>query len=344
MPVECRGRYVDKAGDEIDRGNRQMLVRRRFLHGAVLFGAQAVWPIGALANDRPAGSKSGNRPSASDPLGDLAYPDKGDRAPPPRNFSSNHNYFIYGGGVPIRSLRVTVEATEDMLAPTGLNMQLNCCSPAGARAVYQQYCMGIDPKHETRLGWSNENFPSTEYRWELHTKFATPCDVPDPTQQNCKGDIFNMHGVVGFFPAVTNRIPAGCKLIYELIDKPDGTIVGATYSFENAAGKRTSSGPQLIESFKLHRIDTPVAAGACTPIYALQMNIVGLNGGAHTTLGSGAGRITYESVTPLTPLGEHPATAAAPNVYTAESSNIVYAELSAQPKEKIVQKFRTKPE
>ncbi|HLY54077.1 MAG TPA: hypothetical protein VKS60_00885 [Stellaceae bacterium] len=303
-----------------------MVTRRHFMEGAALFGAAALWPIRALAKPNP--------------LADLAYPDLSTLSPPPKNFSSNHNYYIYGGGQPIRGLVVTIEATEDMVSPIGLNMQLNCYSPAGANNIYQQYCMGFDPKHETRLGWSNECFPSKDYRWRLHTRFNRPCGGTNPTEDTCKGDLFNMHGVVGFFPAMTNRLPAGAKLIYELVDKPDGTIIGATYSFVNAQGKKTSTGQQLIATFSLDGVNRHVDADGCAPILALQMNIVGLNNGAHATLGSGAGSIVYQATTPLTALGQQPSGIASHDIFTAESSNIVYAQLGTPAQQKIVQKFR----
>ena len=276
------------------------LSRRGFVHGAGLMAAGALAPYAAdAAND------AGKEPD--------------ELAPPLPNFSSNHNYIIYGGGQPIRGFIVTIEVAEDIDAPTGLNLQLNCHSPAGA---------------------SNENFPSREYRWVLHNRHGLPCRVPDPTEQTCKGDIFNMHGVVGFFPRITNRLPAGAKLIWELIDNGDGAIVGAQYSFVNPQGKKTSTGPQLIKTFKLDGGMANVEADAVAQIYALQMNIVGLNNGAHAQLGSGAGSITYQAAGTLTPLTKEPPDLAARNTFTAETSNIKYQQVSALPQQMMIQNFR----
>ena len=276
------------------------LSRRGFVHGAGLMAAGALAPYAAdAAND------AGKEPD--------------ELAPPPPNFSSNHNYIVYGGGQPIRGFIVTIEVAEDIDAPTGLNLQLNCYSPAGA---------------------SNENFPSREYRWVLHNRHGLPCRVPDPTEQTCKGDIFNMHGVVGFFPRITNRLPAGAKLIWELIDNGDGAIVGVQYSFVNPQGKKTATGPQLIKTFKLDGGMANVDADAVAPIYALQMNIVGLNNGARAQLGSGAGSITYQAAGTLTPLTKEPPDLAARNTFTAETSNIKYQQVGALPQQKIIQNFR----
>lgn len=305
-----------------------MIARRGFIIGGGAIAARALSPLEALAQ-------------APATPNELHLVDRSVLEPPPANFSSNHNYFIHAGGQPIRGLSVTIAVTEDLDAPTGLNMQLNCNSADGATCVYQQYCMGIDPKFKTRLGWSNENFPSREFRWVLHQKHDLPCGAArNPTEESCKGDIFNMHGVVGFFPRITNRVPAGSKLVWELIENPDGAIAGASYSFVNPDGKKTSSGPQLIKSFRLEGGKANVDPDAMVPILSLQMNIVGLNGGAHTQLGSGAGSIIYQAMTPLVPSGKQPQKTAAHGVFTAESSNINYAELAAQPKMKVVQRFR----
>jgi hypothetical protein len=44
---------------------------------------------------------------------------------------------------------------------------------------------------------------------------------------------------------------ARAKLVWELIDNGDGAIVGAQYLFVNPQGKKTTTGPQLIRTFKL---------------------------------------------------------------------------------------------
>jgi len=235
-----------------------------------------------------------------------------------------------------------VVATEDLDASDGgLNFQLNGYSPASPdpTAVWQQFCIGIDPKHETRLGWSNETFPSKQYRWQLHQTVGRSCGVPDPTENTCKGDIYNQHGVIGSFPEMTNRLPAGCKLIHELIDQGDGIVVASRYGFVDAHGRKTNTPPQLITTFSLDGASGDVPAQAQAPVLAFQLNIVGLNGGKHATMRTGAGRIIYEASTPLTAVGRQPQDTAAHGVSTAETSNLVYAELAAQPRTRLVQNF-----
>lgn len=293
-----------------------MLQRRDFIRGA---GLVAV--VGAFA-----------------PLRVFA----GDIAKPPADFASNHNYYIYGGGQPIRGLKVTIDVTEDVIAPTGLNMQLNAYSPKDANCVYQQFCMGMSPKHENRLGWSNENFPSPDWRMTLYNEHHHNCgQVANPTPATCKGDIFNVNtGEVAVSPAMTNRLPAGCQLTWELFSGPEGSVIGSQYSF-SFDGKTGSSGRQMIDKFPFDGFSDTVGPKSMAPILAFQMNIVGLNGGAHAQLGGGAGSITYEATTPLEPRGTAPEGLAAAKTNTGETSNVTYAKLRAGPSQRIVQGFGT---
>jgi hypothetical protein len=266
---------------------------------------------------------------------------------PPQNFSSNNNYFMYGGGKPIRGLRVTIDVDQDIVAPQGMSMQLNCNSPANANSVYQQYVTNFDPNKWATLGivWIMENFPSQSSRWHLHNTIGFPCNTKKPTQQTCSGNLFNYPSFprtpFARFPVPSNRVPAGFKIIYELVDDAGGAIIGAKYTVVDNRGRKKSTGPHLIHRLKYAGMQRLVGPEGVAPILAFQMNLVGLGSGLHTTLNSGAGRITYEATTTLTAEGS---LAGLSSVYqgtpgTAESSNIVYSPLPAGSKRTIVQKF-----
>jgi len=264
-------------------------------------------------------------------------------ATPPADFSSNHNYYISGGGQPIRGLKVTLEFSETLNAPTGINMQLNAYGAEGDNAVYQQYCMGLSPKDPSELGWSNENFPSPDWRWTLHGRGVHDCGKADatPSEQNCKGDIFNVNtNKVGDFPAMDNQVPARSKLTWELLDGPDGKIVGAIYSCESG-GVSHSSHKQMIDTFPYNGFSKTVGLDSMSPILAFQMNIVALNGGRTAHFNGGAGRIIYEAQTPLTALGTAPDGISASRTNTGEKSNVTYANLPAAPSQRLVQGFGT---
>jgi hypothetical protein len=280
-------------------------------------------------------------------LGGLVLPASGlagPTAPPPPGFASNLNYYIYGGGQPIQGLKVTLEFTDALHAPTGINMQLNAYAGAGDHAVYQQYCMGLSPRDPTKLGWSNENFPAPDWRWTLHQRGVHDCgpqDVNPVKKADCKGDIFNVNtDKVGAFPAMDNEIPAGAKLTWELINGPDGKVVGAIYSCD-AGGVSHSSQQQLIDTFPYDGVSQHVGLDSMSPIYAFQMNIVALNGGRHADFGGGAGRIIYEAQTPLSARGSVPPGLAASKTHTGESSNVTYATLPQAPSTRLVQGFGT---
>ena len=302
-----------------------MLKRRKFIQGVGTAAAAALGPFPAVA--APVSPVNGYQPPALDL--DLTYRDTVHLAPPPNPFASNHNYFIYGGGQPIRGLVVTIEVTEDIVAPQGLGMQLNAYSPTGANCKWQQYTTGFNPSKSAKLtiGWGLENWASADYQTFLIETLGQP-----------KGNnIFNVNGTIGTFPAPSDRIPAGYKIRYELLydaNDPGGAIIGANYTVRDKHWYKTT-GPRDILAYKVAKTDQPVPKGALAPIVALQLNLVGRTNGEQTFVRTGAGTITYEATGPLTPQGKHPRTAAYLGGFTAESSHIRYAELGSFPSRRI---------
>ncbi len=66
--------------------------------------------------------------------------------PPSAGLKSNHNYYLYNDGKPIRDLVVTVEITKDVVCDDiGFHVQLNANSPLDAQTNWQQYVMGFHP-------------------------------------------------------------------------------------------------------------------------------------------------------------------------------------------------------
>jgi len=267
----------------------------------------------------------------------------GQTAKPPHNFSSNNNYFIWGGGQPIVGLVVTVEVTEDMVAPTAMSMQLNGSGMTTADCDYQQYVTNFDPTVSPTLmvQASMENWPSTPFRWQLNQSIGLSCGSSrHPTEATCGqgSDLFNEHWNVGGSSGPGDRLPAGYKIKYELLSDPaSGAITGAIYSLIDNHSHKQSTGPLHIDKFKYSGTNTTVGPQAMAPIYVVQMNFAGKNGGSYTQLTSGAGRIVYEAKTQLTPRGTLPA--GLNGTHTLESSNVVYSELDAAPSYKIVQNF-----
>jgi hypothetical protein len=330
-----------------------MIKRRDFMTGVGLVVANSVVPFAALAGAATAIAEAGIPvPSANLPA-DLRFSDLANLASPPHKFDSNHNYFIYGGGQPIRGLVVTIEVTEDIVAPIGMSFQLNAYSPANARTVYQQYSTGVDPGASSHLteaarklyiNWSIDNWPSKDYRWSLRQRHLKPCDsATETSEKTCTGDLVNVRGPLGVFQSQPDRVPKGYKIRHELLyDSSDqsGAVIGVHFSVTDDRGRVTNTDPKYIRSTNFDRTKRQTEARAMVPILALQLNAVGLSNGHYMHITSGAGTITYEATTPLTAEGSQPSTMAAQRVFTKESSNIRYALLGTGSSSKIVQKFR----
>jgi hypothetical protein len=263
---------------------------------------------------------------------------QGDQPPSPDALASNHNYYLYGGGQAIHSLVVTVDVTEELFAPDGLGMQLNGYGPQGAGAGWQQYVVGVN--HEQgqplRLGWSIENWPSTALREKLERTVHLKSD-----------DLFNVHaqdvGQHPSFQAPGRHVPAGYRIRGELLsdaNDPEGLITSAIYSITDNHGRTWSSGPRKILDFKYNGTNARVTREALASLFAFQFNIVGTNGGRYMFIESGAGTITYEALTPMTPQFQQPKNVSFQGHFTAEMSNFRYGELEGTPSRKIVQSFR----
>ena len=261
-----------------------------------------------------------------------------EQTPPPDALGSNHNYYLFGGGEPIRGLTVTIDVTEEIFAPDGVGMQLNGYGPAGAGAMWQQYVVGLnhEPTGPLTLGWSIENWPSKELREKLERTVHLKSE-----------DLFNVHvqdyGSAPTFPAPPRRLPAGYRIRWELLTDagdPQGLIIGAIYSITDNHGHTYSSGPRKILDFNYHDTKARVTREALSALDAFDLNIVGTNGGRYMFIESGAGTITYESATPMTPQFQQPKSVSGQNIVTAELSNFRYGVLAAQPAKKFVQTFR----
>ena len=150
-----------------------MVDRRTFLQGAGALAAPAIWP--AAPSIWPAAALADDAPK---PAGLV----------PPRDggLQGNVNYFIGADGKPIRGLVVTIEVTEDIVAPNGMGMQLNAYSPKGSNSNWQQYVTAFgSPKVPTfEIGSGIENWPTKDYAQTLLARDLVPLG----------NNIFNFHG------------------------------------------------------------------------------------------------------------------------------------------------------
>ena len=303
-----------------------MFMRRRVIQG---LGLMAALPGAASA-----------RPSHPDGAGGGAGAG-GALAPPPAHFVSNHNYTMCAATPEIRGLKVTVHVEEDIVAPTGMSFQLNVHSPKASDCYWQQYMLRVMPVagKGLQIGWSIENWGTKAFVDQLIGANAMTCRPSSLVGGSCENQPVVNEGDDAFatYASVANdTIPAGYKLRFELVDDASGKVNAVKFTVTPKGGKDTTSGALLLTSYPLfratnknkHAPDTVLAANA-----GFQMEIVGFNKGASTVMSSGKGKIVYEATTPLHPVGDFG------EVQTAESSNLVYAELPAAPNKKVVQKF-----
>ena len=160
-------------------------------------------------------------------------------------------------------------------------------------------------------------------------------------------DLFNVnakaYGPLPTFGAPGGRLPAGYRLRWELLSEandPEGLIVGAIFSFTDNHGKTWSERPAQDTGLQLQphrRAGHARGAGSHDDI---RTNIVGVTNGLYMFIESGAGTITYEASTPMTPQFQQPKTVSAQGIFTAEASNVQYGELDHAPSRKLVQTFR----
>jgi hypothetical protein len=295
-----------------------MIRRREFVQGAGWLALQTLSPGAA---------------SAADPVPET------ERAPPPDALASNHNYFLFAGGQPIRGLVVTLDVTEEISAPDGFSIQLNGYGPPGAGCIWQQYIVGVshDPSQPLTLEWIIENWPSKE----LHEKLVRTAGMKD------HNDLFNVsakaYGPPPTFAARAGRLPAGYRLRWELLtdaNDPDGLATGAIFSFTDNHGKTWSSGPRKILDFDYNHTKVRVTREALAALTAFEVNIVGRTNGLYAFIESGAGTITYQATTPMTPQFQQPKNVSDQGGFTAEGSNVRYGELAGTPDKKFVQTFR----
>ena len=227
---------------------------------------------------------------------------------------SNHNYFLEENGNSILNLSVTVNIDVDLVSSANAwSMQLNGYSASGDVTGWQQYVVYINPGG-TELVARIDN-------WDSSLNELIRTDV-------------NLAGLPG------TTLPAGYAVTIKLNNDSSGNITGATYSATNNKGQSIGTVTTNIVGQTLRTTKKAATSANLAPIRAFQMNIVGDYGSARATLTSGAGTMTYSASSPLTAVNAGPSYIDDPNVYTAESANLIYGPLPQSANSAITQSFQ----
>jgi hypothetical protein len=239
--------------------------------------------------------------------------------PPPSGFGGNHNYILSNDCKPVTDISVTIRATQTIVGPKGLGVQLNANSPPpppGAApkdtpAGWQQYMMGIG--YRPAFNWVIQNWGSSGILYQEGDPYLVP-----------------MRNVIW---------PAGYTLTIALRNDPKGNITGAEFVVADDRGHVLKRASKMLQDF--HGFSKVYLA----PINAFQLNLVGPTGGE--VLSSGEGTITYAASTPMTVANHFPKTAdnqfCVTRLFTAEKANTIYGELPAGPAKTFTQTFSVMP-
>jgi hypothetical protein len=236
--------------------------------------------------------------------------------PPPSAFGGNHNYILSSDCKPMTDVSVTIHATQKIVGPKGLGVQLNANSPPppasappkDSPAGWQQYMMGIG--YRPAFNWAIQNFGSSGILYQGGDPYLVP-----------------MRNVIW---------PAGYALTISLRNDPEGNVTGAEFVVEDSRGHVLNRASKMLQGFP------GFSKVYLAPINAFQLNLVGPTGGE--VLSSGAGTITYAASTPMTVANHFPKTGdnkfcVASRTFTAEKANTVYGELPAGPTKTFTQTF-----
>jgi hypothetical protein len=225
--------------------------------------------------------------------------------PPSGTLGSGTNYILANSDCKVlKDVEVTIDITQDLVAPNGWGFQLNANSAKPANGdptiIWQQYIMGVfDEKTggPTGVNGGINNWNTADLKKNVKPTIGPPTAYLPQTLPT------------------ENTVPAGYKLIISLQNDSAGDITGMTLEVDHGTVKGTPF-PMTLKA-------AGATAKQMVPIVSFELDVVGPGGGSNINFSSGAGTITYKSSTPLTAMSHIPACAGS-TATTAETSNALY--------------------
>jgi len=266
------------------------------------------------------------------------FPPAVDMVQPSVRPGSNNNYFLWNGNCPaptnLTGLKLIMHVTSDLVSANGFSLQWNGWGLANATVIWQQYqlLVGADGKMQCSI----ENWPGATVNVVTTPSGTYPVVTTGPNAVGFVDAFFPLQPTI---PSGT--LPGGYSVEIELYNDTAGNIIGAQFTVLNQ-GNVVAQTTQEIQNLNLalapgSPTNINVPSSLLAPIVGFQVALVGYDNSRQANFMSGLGKITVTSATPLTPIAN-----LAPCMWnggTAESSNIVYSQLPANPSQTMFQSF-----
>jgi len=232
------------------------------------------------------------------------------------SLGSNNNAILVDNCQDLEDLTVTLRVTEDLvtLGNAGFSLQLNAYPQTSSTSQGQslnwfQYIIYVGGPLNNQLGWE------IQY-WSVGAPGSWPPGyTPNPGTTPWLPALPNDFEIQSFGPAPSNRIPAGSVMQIQLKTDPGGNVTSAAFSVTDPGGNISNAKDTF-------------PSGAVYPIYGFQVDIVGPGGGLACTFSSGAGTLTYSVSRGTLAVQDASTACGGPQPGTAESSNVVYGDVT----------------
>ncbi len=221
-------------------------------------------------------------------------------AAPGGGLGSSSNYILYDNGQNLKDVQVSIWITEDLESSNGFSFQLNsyCPNPQGDSCAWQQYCIAVV---SNSLNLTINNWPVD---WDVNGNYV---------------DLILEWVELQSLPS--NKLPAGYVITLTLQNDATGNITGCNVVVVDNNGKVQANVTKTLLGFNFPGF----TAADQKPINGFELDLVGPDGGAATTLTSGQGVLVLSASNSLTCRNTEPPGAL--GIGTAETSNSHYSSM-----------------